>query len=59
MTDASRAVPVVQKLLAAIATASSPKRKADQDAARESYLAGQDKRPRLPLAQSARARAEA
>ena len=51
VTDASRAVPVVQRLL-------SPDdrdgfvaaEKADQTRVREAYLAGQDKRPRLPLA---------
>jgi 5-methyltetrahydrofolate--homocysteine methyltransferase len=57
VSDASRAVPVVQKLLSTtdrdglVADA-----KADQVAAREQYLASQDKRPRLPLA-TARARA--
>jgi 5-methyltetrahydrofolate--homocysteine methyltransferase len=57
VTDASRAVPVVQKLLSdddkpAFVAAE----RADQVRAREAYLAGQDKRPRLPIA-TARARA--
>jgi 5-methyltetrahydrofolate--homocysteine methyltransferase len=50
VTDASRAVPVVQKLLGAEREGLVADTKADQTAARESYLAGQDKRPRLPLA---------
>jgi 5-methyltetrahydrofolate--homocysteine methyltransferase len=55
VTDASRAVPVVQKLLSeddkrAFAAAE----KADQDQVRTQYLAGQDKRPRLPLAEARR-----
>ncbi|MBY0563487.1 MAG: methionine synthase [Hyphomonadaceae bacterium] len=54
--DASKAVPVVQKLLGADREALIAEVKADQVTARESYLAGQDKRPRLPLAE-ARARA--
>jgi 5-methyltetrahydrofolate--homocysteine methyltransferase len=49
VTDASRAVPVVQKLLGAERDALVAETKADQFAARESYLAGQDKRPRLPI----------
>ena len=56
VSDASRAVPVVQKLLS---EEERPKLLAetrqDQDKAREAYLAGADKRPRLPLA-AARAR---
>ncbi|HRE44290.1 MAG TPA: methionine synthase [Terricaulis sp.] len=50
VTDASRAVPVVQKLLGAERETLVAETKADQLAARESYLAGQDKRPRLPIA---------
>ncbi|HRP10746.1 MAG TPA: methionine synthase [Terricaulis sp.] len=50
VTDASRAVPVVQKLMGADREALVAETKADQTAARESYRAGQDKRPRLPLA---------
>jgi len=51
VSDASRAVPVVQKLLSEedrgpfLAEA-----KKEHDKAREAYLAGGDKRPRLPLA---------
>jgi len=50
VTDASRAVPVVQKLLGADREAIVAETKADYTAARESYFAGQDKRPRLPIA---------
>jgi 5-methyltetrahydrofolate--homocysteine methyltransferase len=50
VTDASRAVPVVQKLMGADRDTLVAETKADQGAARASYLAGQDKRPRLPLA---------
>ena len=49
VTDASRAVPVVQKLMGDEREKLVTETKADQTAARESYLAGQDKRPRLPL----------
>ncbi|MBL8537572.1 MAG: methionine synthase [Hyphomonadaceae bacterium] len=56
VTDASRAAPVVQKLLGAEREALIAETKSDQAAARESYLAGQDKRPRLSLA-TARERA--
>jgi 5-methyltetrahydrofolate--homocysteine methyltransferase len=56
VTDASRAVPVVQKLLSGERDGFVAEARADQRAARESFLAGQDKRPRLPLA-VARARA--
>ncbi|HCK84898.1 MAG TPA: methionine synthase [Hyphomonadaceae bacterium] len=52
VTDASRAVPVVQKLLGEERATLIAETKADQAAARESYLAGQDKRPRLKLAQA-------
>ena len=51
VTDASRAVPVVQKLLSE--TDRGPflaDAKKEHDKAREAYLAGGDKRPRLPLA---------
>jgi len=54
--DASKAVPVVQKLLGADRQTLVNATRAEYDAARESYHAGQDKRPRLPLAK-ARARA--
>ncbi|MGD9816188.1 MAG: vitamin B12 dependent-methionine synthase activation domain-containing protein [Hyphomonadaceae bacterium] len=54
--DASKAVPVVQKLLGADRQILVNGTRAEYDAARESYYAGQDKRPRLPLAK-ARARA--
>jgi 5-methyltetrahydrofolate--homocysteine methyltransferase len=52
VSDASRAVPVVQKLLGAERDALVSETKADQSAARESYLAGQDKRPRMPIAKA-------
>jgi 5-methyltetrahydrofolate--homocysteine methyltransferase len=52
VADASRAVPVVQKLLGAERDALVAETKADQSATRENYLAGQDKRPRLPLAKA-------
>ncbi|MEZ5995409.1 MAG: methionine synthase [Hyphomonadaceae bacterium] len=52
VTDASRAVPVVQKLLGGERDALVAETKADQNTARESYLAGQDKRPRVPLAKA-------
>jgi 5-methyltetrahydrofolate--homocysteine methyltransferase len=52
VSDASRAVPVVQKLFGADRDALVAEAKADQAVARESYLAGQDKRPRLPLAKA-------
>jgi 5-methyltetrahydrofolate--homocysteine methyltransferase len=55
VNDASRAVPVVQKLLGKERDALVNETKADQLTAREQYLAGQDKRPRLPIAK-ARAR---
>ncbi len=56
VSDASRAVPVVQKLLSEQRDTLVAETKADQKVARESYLAGQDKRPRLPIA-TARERA--
>ncbi len=52
VTDASKAVPVVQKLLGADREKLINDTKADQTVARESYLAGQDKRPRLPIAKA-------
>jgi 5-methyltetrahydrofolate--homocysteine methyltransferase len=58
VTDASKAVPVVQKLLGDDRDKLISETKADQTQARESYLAGQDKRPRLPIAK-ARQRAAA
>jgi 5-methyltetrahydrofolate--homocysteine methyltransferase len=56
VTDASRAVPVVQKLMGSEREALVSNTKADQAEARESYFTSQDKRPRLPIAK-ARARA--
>jgi len=57
VTDASRAVPVMQKLLSTDDSAAFvAAEKVDQVQVRESYLAGQDKRPRLAIAE-ARARA--
>jgi 5-methyltetrahydrofolate--homocysteine methyltransferase len=47
--DASKAVPVVQKLLGADRDTLVSETRAEYDAAREAYFAGQDKRPRLPL----------
>jgi 5-methyltetrahydrofolate--homocysteine methyltransferase len=56
VSDASRAVPVVQRLLSDTDKAALiAETKADQIAAREQYLLSQDKRPRLPIAE-ARAR---
>ncbi|MBI3438571.1 MAG: dihydropteroate synthase [Proteobacteria bacterium] len=52
VNDASRAVPVVQKLLGKERDALVNETKADQLSAREQYLAGQDKRPRLPIAKA-------
>jgi len=52
VTDASKAVPVVQKLLGDDRDKLVADTKADQVAAREQYLAGQDKRPRLPIAKA-------
>ncbi len=52
VNDASRAVPVVQKLLGKERDTLVAETKADQRAAREQYLAGQDKRPRLPIAKA-------
>ncbi|HYD89436.1 MAG TPA: methionine synthase [Vitreimonas sp.] len=50
--DASKAVPVVQKLLGDDRDKLIAETKSDQGAARESYFSGQDKRPRLPLAKA-------
>ncbi|MGE0830870.1 MAG: methionine synthase, partial [Hyphomonadaceae bacterium] len=58
VTDASRAVPVVQKLLSNDRNTFVAEQKADQEAARTQYLNSQEKRPRLALA-TARARAPA
>ncbi len=52
VADASRAVPVVQKLFSGDRETLVAETKADQVAARESYMTGQDKRPRLPLAKA-------
>jgi len=52
VNDASRAVPVMQKLLGKERDALVAETKADQRALREQYLAGQDKRPRLSLAKA-------
>jgi 5-methyltetrahydrofolate--homocysteine methyltransferase len=52
VTDASRAVPVVQKLLGQERDKLVADTKAEYDAARESYFAGQDRRPRLPIAKA-------
>ncbi len=52
VNDASRAVPVVQKLLGADRDVLISETKADQESARETYYSGQDKRPRLPLAKA-------
>jgi 5-methyltetrahydrofolate--homocysteine methyltransferase len=50
--DASKAVPVVQKLLGNDRDVLVRETRAEYDAAREAYFAGQDKRPRLPLAKA-------
>ena len=50
--DASKAVPVVQKLLGEDRNKLIGETKAEYAAARESYLASQDKRPRLPIAKA-------
>ena len=52
VSDASRAVPVVQKLLGKDRDTLVAATKAEYDAARESYFAGQNKRPRLALAKA-------
>ncbi|MES1199378.1 MAG: methionine synthase [Pseudomonadota bacterium] len=52
VTDASRAVPVVQRLLGDDRNALVAETKADQQIAREQYLASQDKRPRLAIAKA-------
>ncbi|MBL8551551.1 MAG: methionine synthase [Hyphomonadaceae bacterium] len=56
VTDASRAVPVVQKLLSGDKDGLVADARKDQEEARAAFLAGQDKRPRLPIA-TARKRA--
>ena len=51
VTDASRAVPVVQKLMSPTERVGfAAETRAEYDRAREAYLASQDKRPRLALA---------
>jgi len=50
--DASKAVPVVQKLLGADRDKLVADTRAEYDSAREAYFASQDKRPRLPLAKA-------
>ncbi|HVV32693.1 MAG TPA: methionine synthase [Vitreimonas sp.] len=52
VNDASKAVPVVQKLLGTDRDKLVAETKADQLVAREQYLASQDKRPRLPIAKA-------
>jgi 5-methyltetrahydrofolate--homocysteine methyltransferase len=56
VADASRAAPVVSKLLSDERDTLINDTRRDYDAARTSYLAGQDKRPRLTL-EAARGRA--
>ncbi|MEN9874876.1 MAG: hypothetical protein RL186_1773, partial [Pseudomonadota bacterium] len=56
VTDASRAVPVVQKLLGEDRQALIDETRADQERARIAHYAGQDKRPRANL-EAARANA--
>jgi len=50
VTDASRAVPVVQKLLGEERNSLVIANKLDQEQARSAHLASQDKRPRAPIA---------
>jgi 5-methyltetrahydrofolate--homocysteine methyltransferase len=52
VTDASRAVPVVQKLLGDDRDAFVAETRADQERAKAAHLAGQDKRPRAPISQA-------
>ena len=52
VADASKAVPVVQKLLGNDRDVLVKETRAEYDAAREAYFSGQDKRPRLPLAKA-------
>ena len=52
VADASKAVPVVQKLLGDDRDALISATRAEYDVAREAYFSGQDKRPRLPLAKA-------
>ncbi len=49
VTDASRAVPVVQKLLGEDRAPYLAEIRADQERARAAHLAGQDRRPRAPI----------
>jgi len=56
VTDASRAVPVVQKILGDEAEPFFAEIRADQETARIAHLAGQDRRPRAAI-QTARANA--
>ena len=49
VTDASRAVPVVQKLLGDGRDGFVAETRADQERARIAHLAGQDRRPRAPI----------
>ncbi|MEQ1490723.1 MAG: vitamin B12 dependent-methionine synthase activation domain-containing protein, partial [Terricaulis sp.] len=50
--DASKAVPVVQKLLGEDRDALVAATRKEYDVAREAYFSGQDKRPRVPLAKA-------
>ena len=52
VADASKAVPVVQKLLGDDRDVLISQTRAEYDVAREAYFSGQDKRPRLPLAKA-------
>jgi len=53
VADASRAVPVMQKLLSPDDSAGfASAERAAQDKAREAYLSGQDRTPRLPIAEA-------
>ncbi len=52
VVDASRAAPVVSKLLSGERDALVKETRRDYEAARQSYFAGQDKRPRLPITAS-------
>ncbi len=52
VADASKAVPVVQKLLGDGRDALVAATRKEYDVAREAYFSGQDKRPRLPLAKA-------
>lgn len=52
VTDASRAVPVVQKLVSEEKAKFIAENKHDQEVARNAHLASQDKRPRATIAQA-------